>query len=76
MTGSGCGGCAVALINSDMARTFVEELTQRYGAVSNHQPEAYVTWAAAGATVETLESQPLSRARSPRIAPPRSAGNA
>lgn len=75
-TGAGFGGCAVALANSDMTRTFVEELTQRYGAVSNHQPGPYVTRAAAGATVEILESQPSSKARSPRIAPPRSAGNA
>ena len=49
MTGAGFGGCAVALVRTNSAAQFVEEITHRYSTASSNEPHAYVTRAAAGA---------------------------
>ena len=52
MTGAGFGGCAVAIVREGAAARFVEEVTDRYAAAVDHRPAAYVTRAAAGASVD------------------------
>jgi len=49
MTGAGFGGCAVALVRTNSATQFVEEITHRYSTASSSEPHVYVTRAAAGA---------------------------
>ncbi|MEN8234782.1 MAG: galactokinase [Actinomycetota bacterium] len=54
MTGAGFGGCAVALVRDEAAANFVQEVTRRYSAVSDNEPQAYVTKAAAGASINEV----------------------
>ena len=51
MTGAGFGGCAVALVESAQAETFVAQLTQAYQVLCTLVPKLYVCQAAAGASV-------------------------
>jgi len=51
MTGGGFGGCAVALVRDEHAPAFVEEVGRRYAVASGREPRAYVTRAAAGASI-------------------------
>ena len=56
MTGAGFGGCAVALVDADAARTFVDAVGPAYEAATGHRPALYVTEATDGASV--VESNP------------------
>ena len=49
MTGAGFGGCAVALVNAEGARSFVERVSACYIAATGNQPALYVTRACRGA---------------------------
>jgi galactokinase len=50
MTGAGFGGCAVALVRSDLAPGFVAAVTARYHERTGLNPAAYVCQAAEGAS--------------------------
>lgn len=54
MTGAGFGGCAVALVQSDQAKPFTEEVAKAYERRTQLKPQIYVCQAANGA--EVLES--------------------
>lgn len=49
MTGAGFGGCAVALVQADAAKTFVERVAAQYQAATGNEPALYVTRASRGA---------------------------
>ncbi|MCY3917149.1 MAG: galactokinase [Chloroflexi bacterium] len=49
MTGAGFGGCAVALVETDNAKDFVERVSQCYIEATGIQPSLYVTRASSGA---------------------------
>lgn len=51
MTGAGFGGCAVALIERDQQRAFVEHVTKSYTEQTRLTPSLYVCEASEGATV-------------------------
>ncbi len=51
MTGGGFGGCAVALVQHDVAQTFAENVAGRYQKQSGIQPSVYVCEASNGAEV-------------------------
>jgi galactokinase len=53
MTGGGFGGCAVALVRTEAASTFAEEVGAQYQQATKLTPAIYITQAAAGAAVET-----------------------
>ena len=52
MTGAGFGGCAVALVRADAARSFASAVSAAYAVRTNLTPAIYVTGAAAGASIE------------------------
>lgn len=52
MTGAGFGGCAVALVQADLAAPFAANVAQHYQARSGLLPALYVTTARAGASIE------------------------
>lgn len=52
MTGAGFGGCAVALVQAELAAPFAANVAQRYQARSGLLPALYVTTARAGASIE------------------------
>jgi galactokinase len=54
MTGAGFGGCAVALVRSDLAPGFVASVTTRYHEQTGLKPAAYVCQAAEGASAVPL----------------------
>ena len=49
MTGAGFGGCAVALVKSDSAAAFVDNVTACYTAATQHTPTIYISRASKGA---------------------------
>ena len=49
MTGAGFGGCAVALVQAESAKDFVERVSNCYLEATGIQPSLYVTRASAGA---------------------------
>jgi len=49
MTGGGFGGCAVALVKSDSAAAFVENVRARYTLATQHTPTIYISRASKGA---------------------------
>jgi galactokinase len=51
MTGAGFGGCAVALVRSDLAEGFVEGVAADYKKQTGLEPKIYVCEAADGASV-------------------------
>ncbi len=51
LTGAGFGGCAVALVTSEAAEGFKQELAKRYEAATGIKPDIYVCKASAGADV-------------------------
>ena len=57
MTGAGFGGCAVALIESGAAETFISSIARRYAARTGLQPAVFATAAANGATIETSSAR-------------------
>ena len=52
MTGGGFAGCAVALVQADLAQTFAANVAARYQARANLVPALYVSTACAGASME------------------------
>jgi len=52
MTGGGFAGCAVALVQADLAETFAANVAARYQARANLVPALYVSTACAGASIE------------------------
>ncbi len=52
MTGGGFAGCAVALVEADMAQTFAANVAARYRARAGLTPALYVSNASAGASIE------------------------
>jgi galactokinase len=51
MTGGGFGGCAVALVHSEMVDGFVTAVSTTYEAATNLKPNIYVCRASAGASI-------------------------
>ena len=51
MTGGGFGGCAVALVQSELAEQFADAVARDYSAATGLTPAVYVTPAADGASV-------------------------
>jgi galactokinase len=51
MTGGGFAGCAVALVQADLAQAFAANVAARYAARANLVPALYVSSASAGASV-------------------------
>ena len=51
MTGGGFGGCAVALVHSEMVDGFVTAVSTAYEAATNLKPNIYVCRASAGASI-------------------------
>jgi galactokinase len=51
MTGAGFGGCTVSLVEVDGAEQVRDEVCRRYAEASGHQPRAWVSTAADGASV-------------------------
>jgi galactokinase len=51
MTGAGFGGCAMALVKADLAKTFVTEVAATYAKAAQRQPAVYVCRATNGAEV-------------------------
>ncbi len=51
MTGGGFAGCAVALVQADLAQVFAANVAARYAARANLTPAVYVCNASAGASV-------------------------
>ncbi len=51
MTGGGFGGCAVALVQADMAEEIATAVSQQYEAATGLKPEIFSTAAAAGTAV-------------------------
>ena len=49
MTGGGFGGCAVAMLRSDAARSFTEDIALAYERAYHIRPEVYVCESSAGA---------------------------
>jgi galactokinase len=58
MTGAGFGGCAVALVRSDLAEAFVEAVAADYKRDTGLAPKIYICHAANGASVAPNESHP------------------
>ena len=52
MTGAGFGGCTVALVRPDTAKTFIESVSAGYARETGRPPEVYVFRPSEGATVE------------------------
>ena len=58
MTGAGFGGCAVALVNSESAEKFAENVAEEYKESTGLTPNIYITNATKGASVvNPTESQ-------------------
>jgi galactokinase len=51
MTGGGFGGCAVALVKTELAATFAKNVAKAYQAKTNKEPQLYVCEPSAGAGV-------------------------
>jgi galactokinase len=51
MTGGGFGGCAVALVRSDQAQTFADEVSAQYRKATGLTPAIYITDPQDGASV-------------------------
>ena len=51
MTGGGFGGCAVALVQEDMAQELAKAVAREYETATDLQPEIYITSAAGGTAV-------------------------
>jgi len=56
MTGAGFGGCAVALVRSDVVKAFVEGVSLNYKRGTGLAPKIYICQAANGASLATDES--------------------
>ncbi len=56
MTGGGFGGCAVALVRADQVDAFVDDVSREYKAATGLTPAIYVTPAAAGASVMSVQA--------------------
>jgi galactokinase len=56
MTGGGFGGCAVALVRADQVHTFVADVARDYEAATGLAPAIYVTPAAGGASIMTVQA--------------------
>ena len=54
MTGAGFGGCAVALVRSDLAQLFSQNVTEEYQNAAGLAPNVYVCAATNGAEVVPL----------------------
>lgn len=57
MTGAGFGGCAVALVQENVADKFASKVAKLYSEKTNNTPHVYVTPATAGASVEKIVLQ-------------------
>ncbi|MEJ2756864.1 MAG: galactokinase [Anaerolineales bacterium] len=51
MTGGGFGGCAVALVETELAQTLAEKVARQYQAETALEPEVYICVAADGANL-------------------------
>jgi len=51
MTGAGFGGCAVALVRAEAARTFAEDVATDYASATGFAPNIYICAATKGAEV-------------------------
>lgn len=51
MTGAGFGGCAVALVATDAAESFIEQVSAQYKRVTGLTPSLYLCQATAGAEI-------------------------
>jgi galactokinase len=54
LTGAGFGGCAVALVEAGAVSGFEKEIQETYSAQTHLSPEIYITKAARGAEVKSL----------------------
>lgn len=54
MTGAGFGGCAVALVETDLVEAFLGQVRSAYTSATGLVPRLYVTHAAAGASCEPV----------------------
>jgi galactokinase len=52
MTGAGFGGCAVALVDADIAASFARDVAERYEHAVGLVPAVYLCSAASGASLE------------------------
>lgn len=52
MTGAGFGGCAIALVQSDHAESFMERVSNAYNKTTGLTPSLYLTQAEQGASLE------------------------
>jgi galactokinase len=53
MTGGGFGGCTVNLVKNEDAKTFAEQIAERYQAATGIKPDVYVCSAANGASADS-----------------------
>jgi galactokinase len=53
MTGGGFGGCTVNLVKNEDAKTFAEQIAERYQAATGIKPDVYVCAAANGASADS-----------------------
>lgn len=56
MTGAGFGGCAVALVLADAAEDFAADVAARYERSVGRRPAVYLCRAAAGASLEPIDT--------------------
>jgi len=51
MTGAGFGGCAVALVEAEMAEIFAQKVAEQYRQETRHEPAVYISRANDGAAI-------------------------
>ncbi len=54
LTGAGFGGCAIALVESDLVEEFQREVAREYLNTTSLKPEIYISYAVDGTTYEEL----------------------
>ncbi len=55
LTGAGFGGCTVSLVGTALTDEFVASVSQGYEVAFGHRPVAYISEAAAGATIQAVD---------------------
>jgi galactokinase len=55
MTGAGFGGCAVALVDAQVAQSFAQNVAEQYRRQTGHEPAVYISRASDGAEIVAEE---------------------